>query len=203
MLLLCSISCRQEKFCTEPRCQSSDVSTRLKATLSGATGKYVKLGDTLQLYMKIPDTLKTNYGNIVVRSVEQARFGIEQGCFDSLTTTGSINTSRCRNIPTYIKGGQSNYNIPNLNNPTRELLALYIPQVKAKYYMKIGVINRMEMTATDGRRWLINFSVDVVVPDRHHDLYVSWTPESQKAEMRQILDDYEKNGLCWYAFQAI
>jgi hypothetical protein len=188
-------SCDPERFCTEPKCAYSPVSTEIQGTLSGKLDSIIHIGDTIRFKMKIPDTMVTNYGNIVFgRLLENSFFGIHCTAVDSITSTGSINASQITKVNiksgTMVNGGKTwDYN-------TREFECLFIPNRKGKCILEL-TDGRMEMTANDGRSWLINPITSFNSPKRY-DQYLSWVDSSMRDEAYSIVS--QKKG--WYWFEV-
>jgi len=188
-------SCDPERFCTEPKCAYSPVSTEIQGTLSGKLDSIIHIGDTIRFYMKIPDTMITNYGNIVFgQLLQNSFFGIHCTAVDSITSTGSINASQITKVNiksgTMVNGGKTwDYN-------TREFECLFIPNRKGKCILEL-TDGRMEMTANDGRSWLINPITTFNSPKRY-DQYLSWVDSSMRDEAYSVI--FQKKG--WYWFEV-
>jgi hypothetical protein len=68
-IVLILASCDPPRNCTKPSCLYSDAKTDLFFTLTGKTDSVIHIGDTIRLKCKLPDTLKTNYGDIIFGSL--------------------------------------------------------------------------------------------------------------------------------------
>jgi hypothetical protein len=55
--------------CNQPNCLYSDVKTELSVALTGKMDSVINIGDTIRLQFKLPDTLTTNYGNVIFGSL--------------------------------------------------------------------------------------------------------------------------------------
>jgi hypothetical protein len=188
-------SCDPERLCTEPKCAYSPVSTEIQGTLSGKLDSIIHIGDTIRFKMKIPDTMITNYGNIVFgRLLENSFFGIHCTAVDSITSTGSINASQITKVNiksgTMVNGGKT------WDYTTREFECLFIPNRKGKCILELKD-GRMEMTANDGRSWLINPITSFNSPKRY-DQYLSWVDSSMRDEAYSVIS--QKKG--WYWFEV-
>jgi hypothetical protein len=188
-------SCDPERLCTEPKCAYSPVSTEIQGTLSGKLDSIIHIGDTIRFYMKIPDTMITNYGNIVFgRLLQNSFFGIHCTAVDSITSTGSINASQITKVNiksgTMVNGGKT------WDYTTREFECLFIPNRKGKCILEL-TDGRMEMTANDGRSWLINPITTFNSPKRY-DQYLSWVDSSMRDEANSVIS--QKKG--WYWFEV-
>ena len=145
--------------------------------------------------MKIPDTMITNYGNIVFgRLLQNSFFGIHCTAVDSITSTGSINASQITKVNiksgTMVNGGKTwDYN-------TREFECLFIPNRKVKCILEL-TDGRMEMTANDGRGWLIN-PITTFNSPRRYNQYISWVDSSMRDEAFNVIT--QKKG--WYWFEV-
>ena len=69
-------SCDTELDCTQPRCKHSDVypNSPIIATLSGKMDSLINIGDTFKVLIKIPETLKTNYGDLQIKNIQAGSF---------------------------------------------------------------------------------------------------------------------------------
>lgn len=188
-------SCDPERLCTEPKCAYSPVSTEIQGTLSGKLDSIIHIGDTIRFYMKIPDTMITNYGNIAFgQLLENSFFGIHCTAVDSITSTGSINASQITKV--IIKSGTMVNGGKTWDYTTREFECLFIPNRKGKCILELKD-GRMEMTANDGRSWLINSITSFNSPKRY-DQYLSWVDSSMKDEAYSVIS--QKKG--WYWFEV-
>lgn len=173
-------SCDPPRECTDPQCLYSDVNTSVEGKLTGNTNALIHLGDTLQFSMKIPDTLSTNYGEIVFgRLHADSFFGITLQSFDSIVNGHEMAGSKIYTIKPDKYGTMPN-GLKTWDYTTREYQCKIVPQKKGKYILNI-LGGRIEMTASDGKSWLINPTIIPVV-DLHHSLYVSWFPTLNQSQ---------------------
>jgi hypothetical protein len=193
------ISCDPPRFCTEPKCMYSDVNVEIQGILSGKLDSIIHIGDTIRFYMKIPDTMITNYGNIVFgQLLQNSFFAINCGGGDTLigSGVGAFNGNVHIVNPILIKYGTMVNGVKTWNYTTREYECLFIPTEKGR-----NVINvyggRLEMTANDGRSWLVNPAIKLNCPKRY-DQYLSWMDSSMRDEAYRITS--QKIG--WYCFEV-
>jgi hypothetical protein len=198
IMLFGAQSCDPQRFCTEPKCLYSDVSTEIQATLTGNLDSIIHIGDTLHFYMKIPDTMSTNYGNIVFGSLLQnSYFGYFCSGGDSIIGSGEgafTNTKQA--IEKKIIYGGDTLSGKYWNYNTREYECLFIPVLKGKYVFEIYG-GRIEMKANDNKSWLINPSINLNCPKRFSQ-YTSWMDTSMRANAYSIVS--QKKG--WYCFEV-
>jgi len=192
-------SCDPERFCTEPKCAYSPVSTEIQGTMSGKLDSIIHIGDTIRFYMKIPDTMVTNYGNIVFgRLLQNSFFGINCSGGDSLIGSGegAFNGTSHLVTPILIKYGTMSGGRKTWDYSTREYECLFIPTEKGRYIISI-IGGRIEMTANDGRSWLLNPAIKLNCAKRY-DQYLSWMDSSMRPEAYSIIS--RKIG--WYCFEV-
>jgi hypothetical protein len=190
-------ACDPLDFCTEPRCQYSDVYADIPVTFSGNLHPIIHIGDTIRLYMKIPDTLESNYGKLVFGTLlYNSFFGIRTGGFDSLTHIGSI--GRHYLDPILIKYSKMKVGSITWNYDTREYECLYIPTEKGKYVIDGSIAGRLEMTAIDGQSWLINPILSFDCPKRYEQ-FNSWIPDGLTSDEYLQL----KQKKAWYCFEVV
>jgi len=190
LFILLSIlqSCDPERFCTEPKCAYSPVSTEIQGTLSGKLDSIIHIGDTIRFYMKIPDTMVTNYGNIVFGNLlTNSFFGFNIQSFDSIGNDLHLYGNKIIN-PLLVKydvmpGGTNTWNYA-----TREFECLIIPSTVGKYIFNVTT-GRIEMKANDNKSWLINPIISPNIVNLHHDFYVSWYPPSYQSQADSEMRD--------------
>lgn len=173
-------SCDPPRECTDANCLYSDVGTTIEGKLTGNTNAVIHLGDTLQFSTKIPDTLTTNYGDIVFGQLRtNSFFGITLQSFDSIVNGHEMAGSKIYTLTPDIYGTMPG-GTKTWNYTTRKYHCTIVPQKKGKYILNI-LGGRIEMTASNGKSWLINPSIIPVV-DLHHSLYVSWFPTLNQSQ---------------------
>jgi hypothetical protein len=181
--------------CTDPKCAYSPVGTEIQGILSGNLDSVIHIGDTIRFYMKIPDTMVTNYGNIAFgHLLENSFFGINCTAFDSLTANGSINATQITKV--IVKSGTMVNGDKTWDYSTREFECLFIPNRVGKCLLTI-TDGRLEMTANDGRSWFINPYTIFNCP-RRYDQYLSWVDSSMRDEAYNVIT--QKKG--WYWFEV-
>ncbi len=187
-----------EDICSEPRCLSSDVTFDLKAKLSGNLDSIINIGDTIWLQVKIPDTMQTNYGEIIFSYLWQnSFFGLISGGGDSLHGEGTgvyINTVEM--LPISILPLNEKYGARKWDYPTRNFRCFFVPLNKGKYVIELNG-GRIEMTDNKGKDWLINPSFTLNQPFRLNQ-YLSWMSEGMRPEAEQRLRENKS----WYCFEV-
>jgi hypothetical protein len=159
-------SCDPERFCTEPKCAYSPVSTEIQGTLIGKLDSIIHIGDTIRFYMKIPDTMITNYGNIVFGNLlTNSFFGFNIQSFDSIGNDLHLYGNKIIN-PLLVK-----YDVMPGGTNT---------------WITTG---RIEMKANDNKLWLINPIISPNITNLHHDFYVSWYPPSYQSQANSEVTD--------------
>jgi hypothetical protein len=170
-------SCDPERFCEEPKCMYSDVNTEIHSTLSGKLDSIIHIGDTIRFYMKIPDTIVTNYGNLAFGTLlTNSFFGFNIQSFDSIGIDLNLYGNKKIN-PVLVKNGEMPNGTITWNYATREFECLIIPSTLGKYIFNVTT-GRIEMKAIDNKSWLINPIITTNITNQHHDFYVSWFPPS-------------------------
>ena len=202
-LAFTNTSCDPPRNCTEPKCLYSDVSAEISVTLTGNLDSIISIGDTIRLYMKIPETLIPiggNYDPISFGSLKtNSYFGIISGGFDSLTTTGRIGNHPLEPINLiYDKTPSGSI---TWNYTTGEYECLFIPTESGRYKFEFAS-GRMEIVANDGSEWLINpvlkFDSTSSSHVRYHQ-YISWVEESLQIGALELLSQKK----AWYCFEVI
>lgn len=191
-------SCEPERYCNEPGCSYSDVNVTLEAKLRGNLDSIINVGDTVWLQVKIPDTMETNYGEIVFKYLwSNSFFGINSGGGDTLI--GGTNGNFLNNF----EFSQQSY-IPLLDNTgaskwdqtTRNFICYFAPQRSGKYLIFLinGIIN---MTDQQNRNWRINANLKMDKKGRINQ-YKNWAiePVSNENINKLILNNN------WYCFEV-
>jgi hypothetical protein len=197
-ILFIASSCDPERYCNEPACLYSDVNVIIEAKLSGNIDSIINIGDTIWLQVKIPDTMQTNYGEIVFSYLwRNSFFGLISGGGDSLHGEGTgvyINTVEM--LPISILPLNEKYGARKWDYPTRNFRCFFVPLNKGKYVIELNG-GRIEMTDNKGKDWLINPSFTLNQPFRLNQ-YLSWMSEGMRPEAEQRLKE-NKN---WYCFEV-
>jgi hypothetical protein len=195
-------ACDPKRNCNQPTCLYSNVLAEpIEATLTGNLDSIINIGDTLRLYMKIPDTLRTNYGNVVFGNLlDRCAFSFTAGVGDSII--GNAILANPFQIPKiFIKYGtgssnQLNQNAPSWEPSSREFECLLITNKKGKCIidLKNGLIS---MKAIDGKEWLVNVPIKITNEKRYNQ-YLSWVNQSNQVEALSLV--FQKKG--WYCFEV-
>lgn len=198
VLTLGVYSCDPQRMCNEPKCMYSDVNTLIQGHFSGNLDSVIHIGDTIRFYMKIPDTMSTNYGNIVFgQLLKNSFFGITSGGCDTIKGSGVGAFYGLHDLsPVYIKYSLTPSGRETWNYDNREFECLFIPKEKGRYLIQF-IPGRIEMKAKDGKEWLINPGIIIDAPKRFQQ-YLSWMDSSMRAEAYNGL--IHKVG--WYWFEV-
>ena len=191
-------SCEPERYCNEPGCSYSDVNTKITAKLSGNLDSIINIGDTIWLQVKIPDTMQTNYGEIVFSYLWQnSYFGLISSGGDSLYGEGLGAFLNSKDLyPISFLPFNDIYGSSKWDYPTRNFICFFVPSEKGKYLLQL-IGGRIEMTDNKGRDWLINPTCDYNQPFRINQ-YLSWMSEGMRPEAEQRLRENKS----WYCFEV-
>jgi hypothetical protein len=205
LILLCLVfaffnACEpSRRECTDPTCLSSPISVNLKAKLSDSASTF-RVGDTLKLNLKIPDTLSTNQGNFNVGSVQNVELFIS---YLSSKTFGDSTT--VPELPPIIvsKGSVlSNGGRIFRFKDNRELELLFVFPKKSNYYIAVSPQpQRLEITDKNGAKYLLMLNVGFDVKDGHKNLYLSWLSYG-KNQAEQTFRDLDQNGFGYFCFKV-
>jgi hypothetical protein len=191
-------SCDPERFCNEPECLYSDVNVTIDAKLSGNLDSIINIGDTIWLQVKIPDTMQTNYGEIVFNYLwNDSFFGINSGAGDTLI--GGTNGNFLNNFEfrqeSYLPY-QENTGARKWDQNTRNFICYFVPKKKGKYLIFLinGIIN---LTDQQNRNWKINANLKMDKKARITQ-YKNWAiePVSNENINKLILNNN------WYCFEV-
>jgi hypothetical protein len=192
------ISCEPQRFCTEPKCSYSDVNTDITATLSGNLDSIINIGDTIWLQVKIPDTMQTNYGEIVFSYLWQnSFFGLTSSGGDTVigeSTGAFLNSKELR--PISFLPYNDKYGARKWDYPTRNFICYFIPTEKGKYAIQL-TSGRIEMTDNKGKDWLINPNI-ILNTTLRVEQNLSWMDVSMRAEAELKLREMKNR----YVFEA-
>lgn len=192
------ISCDPERFCTAPRCMYSDVNIEINVEFINPNDSVFNIGDTIFMYMKIPDTMETNYGKIVFGYLMQnSFFGLSCTYDDTLIGpgVGHFPESESLNKIPIVYGGDPSKG-QNWNYQVREYSCYWIPNSKGKYFIDF-LGGRIEMTDNKNVEWLINPILKNKDQPRINQ-YLSWLSEEMRPEAYSIIS--QKNN--WYCFEV-
>jgi hypothetical protein len=191
-------ACDPLDFCTEPRCQYSDVYAEIPVNFSGNLHPIIHIGDTIRLYMKIPDTLETNYGDLKFGTLwTNSFFGIRGAGVDEFAIGESINP-HALNPTKIIKYGTMPNGYITWDYKTREYECIYVPSETGKYVIDAASSARIEMTATDDQSWLVNGILSFDCPKRYEQ-FNSWIPNGLTSD--EYLQITQKKA--WYCFEVV
>jgi|688.fasta_scaffold27308_2 hypothetical protein len=195
-------SCDPPRNCTKPMCLYSDAKTDLYVTLTGNMDSVINVGDTIRLKFKLPDTLNTNYGNIVFGNMlGNSFFVIHASSGDSVIGSGEGAWVNSEAIPKQFiefdnTSGNFNENGPGWNHQTRSFECLFIPNKKGKCVLDFSS-GKVNLKANDGEEWQINTIINLT-NDKRYNQYLSWMTPSMQSEALSIVS--QKKG--WYCFEV-
>jgi hypothetical protein len=191
-------SCDPERYCNSPKCLYSDVDLEIKAEFNNPNDSVFTIGDTIFMYMKIPDTMETNFGKITFGYLMQnSFFGIVCSGGDTLLGSGVgyfHNSIDFNEIPVIYGGDAFKGNHWNYTN--RDYKCYWVPKSKGKYYIEL-ISGRIEMTDNHNVGWLINPILKNKDQPRINQ-YLSWLSEEMRPEAYSIIS--QKNN--WYCFEV-
>lgn len=174
-------SCEPQRYCNEPKCAYSDVSTEIKVKLSGNLDSIIHVGDTIVYELNIPDTMATNgYGYLVINQLYQnSFFGITCGGSDYIDTNGLAIGVHTPKFVIINNGGSEAYKW-EWNFQTHKFKMLIIFEERGNYVIN-NVNGRIEMKDKNGKEWLVNpnISFDSSL-DKHQNLSINWYPNNLK-----------------------
>lgn len=201
-LLLVLQACDPPADCTDIRCIDSPIITKLKANLSD-TSYLLRIGDTLKLFVEIPDTLTSNYGNISVSTVQKATVSIRFYSVDSIVskTIFAINSeSYLLKIGKFASQSQ----IVEFNNDMKKIEVNFPLKKKGKFYIQMGEQSqRLELTQIDGSKLLVMTHLGFNNKNMHTELYLSWINDSvYRTEAQSYLNNLAADGIGFYAFNV-
>lgn len=180
-------SCEPQRYCNEPKCAYSDVSTNITAYLSGNIDSIISIGDTLVFEMNIPDTIMTNgYGSLVIKQLKNnSFFGIN--CGTSLILNPNNEVDKPKII--YIESSNTIHDGKTIgiwNYSSHHFKVLFIFDKIGNYVLEL-IDGRIELIDHNNKEWLImpNQYFENSI-DRHPEMFISWFPDSLKTEARQV-----------------
>jgi hypothetical protein len=191
-------SCDPERFCNEPECLYSDVNVIIEAKLSGKLDSIINIGDTIWLQVKIPDTMQTNYGEIVFSYLWQnSFFGIISSGGDTVIgeSTGAFLNSK-ELPPISFLPYNDKYGASKWDYPSRNFICFFVPTESGKYAIQL-ITGRIEMTDNKGKDWQVNPIFKFNVPLRINQ-NLSWMDVSMRAEAELKLREMKNR----YVFEA-
>jgi hypothetical protein len=192
-----SFQCDEEE-CNQPNCLYSDVKVTIDAKLHGKLDSIINIGDTIWLQVKIPDTLRTNYAEIVIQQLwEENFFGISSGGGDSILP--GVNG----NFLNYFELNPQSF-LPQLSSTglrkwdlsTRNFICYFTPKKKGKYFIFL-VSGMISIKDINNQNWNINVDLKMEKTARIHQ-FLSWRPEPMP--INDINKLIKNNN--WYCFEV-
>ena len=181
-------ACDPPRNCNEPKCMYSNVTAEFPVHLSGNLDSVINVGDTVRLYMRIPDTLVAYiagqyHGNIVVEKLFlNTFFSIVSGGFDSISPSQTIGRHPLDPIP--IKYSRMSSNHITWNLETKEYECVFVPKEPGKYSFDLSS-GRVELMEPNGKQWLVNpiFKWDKSTQSNvRFEQFLSWMDISMRQE---------------------
>jgi hypothetical protein len=157
------MSCDPELECPQPRCQRSDVfpNSPIIATLSGNMDSIINIGDTFKIHIKIPEVLKTNYGDLDIKNIRAGSFfyinysGWQNFIDDIDQLSLFLDMKVVKGIGPQVN---QNYQQMGWDLLSREYEAYFIPTKKGKYLFQLKD-SRTEVATKDNKEWLVNLNI--------------------------------------------
>lgn len=198
LLIIFFTSCDPQRLCNEPKCLYTDVNTEIDAVLEGKLDSIINVNDTIILEVNLPDTIQSNYGEIILGELLQGSFfGLQVSSGDSLDL-GWINPTVIPSVFIDFDKTAPNFNqfAPRWNRQSGNFKCLIIPNQKGKCIIELnsGTIN---LKAVDGKEWKINVSINLL-NERRYSQYLRWMPMAQR---EQSLVEVQKKK-AWYCFEV-
>lgn len=198
-LIFITQACEPNRDCTDPRCISSSISLKLKARLSD-TASVFRVGDTLKMYLKIPDTLNTSEGAFYLKSIQKLELVI-----DYYANSAFGDSTKSPDLPPIIVSKGTNAQNNRIFRPSydnKDLELLFVFPKKNKYAISISSQSaRLEMTDKSGIKYLIMLNVGFDVKDGHKNLYLSWLPYN-KTQAEENFKYLDTNGFGYFCFRV-
>jgi hypothetical protein len=121
----------------------------------------INIGDTFKIHIKIPEVLKTNYGDLDIKNIRAGSFFFIQYAGASTFFDDTNKTTLFMDL--IVKKGlgpQSNQNYQQMGWDLleREYLAYFIPIRKGKYTLEL-IGGRTEVVTKDNKEWLVNINL--------------------------------------------
>jgi hypothetical protein len=120
----------------------------------------INIGDTFKIHIKIPEVLKTNYGDLDIKNIRAGSFFFinyngTKNYYDTDSTRLTMDLIVKKGL-----GPQSNQNYQQMGWDLleREYLAYFIPTRKGKYILEIKQ-SRTEVVTKDNKEWLVNLNI--------------------------------------------
>ena len=195
-------SCEPPVDCTDPKCANSPIEAKLKANLSD-TNSIFRVGDTLKMRLRVPDTLITNQSTYYLESIRNTSIDLDYYRVDTIITQTN---ARIIDDSFQIKKGKyaPQSTVVEFDYASKEIELHFLLNKKGKFYVQIGEQSRrMECTLKNGNKLLVMINVGFNVSDSHHSLFLSWISDTNyRTQMRNHLSDLTTKGVGFYAFKV-
>jgi len=201
------ISCGPPMNCIEEDCSESPMNFHMKATISD-TSSILNLGDTLKMYIPIPSTLETNYGDYEVEAINSRKSGFFVGFvfLDSVIENGRYVASFPIDDIYFLIDGRYKKREYKFDSYRKMAEVHFIPSKKGKYYIYSDWDRTPLIFKEKGGNWyssMFSLGLDVDVKNQHQDLYLSWILDLEERVLAgHSLRDINKAGLFNYAFEV-
>jgi hypothetical protein len=193
--------------CIEEDCSESPMNFHLIATLSD-TSSVLNLGDTLKMYIPIPNVIETNYGDFEVEAINSRKSWFDVGFvfFDSLVENGRYVASSPINDIYFLIDGKYKQREYRFDSYRKMAEVHFIPSKKGKYYIHSDQNRTPLIFKEKGADWyssMFTLGLDIEVKNQHQDLYLSWILNlEERVSASHGLRDLNRVGLFTYAFEV-
>jgi hypothetical protein len=206
LFVLVLFSCEAPRDCTDPNCAGSPISFQLWATISD-TSSILSVNDTLKMYIPIPDSIKSDYGNYSVGSVNEKRswFFMQMFIHDSIHADGTSDGEQLVSDVRCLVNGKYQTGSMTFDNKRRMAEIHFFFPRKGKYYIQSnwdGVKFIFKEKEKKGELQAGAY-IGLDAENHHHDLYLSWIPVyDHRLQLEQGFRQLKEAGLFWYAFEV-
>lgn len=188
-------SCKCNNFCNDNRNPNDYLSTTIDAVFSNKLDSIINIGDTIELRIKLKDTLKTNRGDLeLINLTENSYFNFKAFTFDSITNFGMVNRDYIPITPiVYNKVNSVNY---YWDTNQKDFKCYIIPNKKGKCLLEINggdIIMNTRSTCL----WIIGTQI-IPTNRRNKNQLLSWISEDLRTQYDSIYS--QKNN--WYCFEV-
>ena len=195
-------SCDPPRDCIDPSCTNSSITFKFKGNIND-TNRVLHIGDTLKMYLKVPDTLLTSIGQYYLGSVQYADIAIDYNRIDTI-----INKSTWKSVSKkfLIKKGKFAFqsSAVEFDYPSKEIELYFIAEEKGNFHIQFSPQpSRLEITDKSGKKLLLMMSTSLNVKNNHLDMYLSLIGDiSYKDEARIYINDLAFKGVGTYTFKV-
>jgi hypothetical protein len=152
---------------------------------------------------RIPDTIPTNQGNLLIQTVKNGSLAFDYYGVDTIISKSnrvSINASFL------IRKGKFaiQSSAVEFDYPTKELAIDFLIRQKGCYSIQMSPQStRLEVTEKSGKESLVMFSTDFEVIDSHQYLFLARMGDAaERLEMQAKFAELKERGIGWYCFKV-